>query len=117
LVESLARPGANVTGFLLFEHSISAKWTEIPKEIALADVIDVPKRYLELAVQYFERAEQADSPALQAKYRELAGDYRDKALEMLNAPAKAAVAAVAERRSGHFARPPPRALAPSSRRP
>lgn len=84
MIESLARPGANVTSFLLFEYSISAQWTEIPKEIAPDDVIDVPTRYLELAVQYFERAEQADSPALQAKYRELAGDYRDKALEMLN---------------------------------
>jgi putative ABC transport system substrate-binding protein len=34
LVESLARPGGNVTGFMLFEISISAKWLELLKEIA-----------------------------------------------------------------------------------
>jgi putative ABC transport system substrate-binding protein len=33
-VASLARPGLNVTGFLLFEYSISAKWLELLKEIA-----------------------------------------------------------------------------------
>jgi hypothetical protein len=39
----------------------------------MADVIDVPSRYFKLAVQNFERAERADNPALQAKFRELAG--------------------------------------------
>src|SRR6516165_7799047 len=33
-VESLARPGGNITGFLLFEYSISGKWLELLKEIA-----------------------------------------------------------------------------------
>jgi putative ABC transport system substrate-binding protein len=33
-VESLARPGGNTTGFLLFEYSISGKWLELLKEIA-----------------------------------------------------------------------------------
>jgi putative ABC transport system substrate-binding protein len=33
-VESLARPGGNVTGFALFEYSLSAKWLELLKEIA-----------------------------------------------------------------------------------
>ena len=33
-VESLARPGGNVTGFLSFEYSLSAKWLELLKEIA-----------------------------------------------------------------------------------
>jgi putative tryptophan/tyrosine transport system substrate-binding protein len=33
-VNSLARPGGNVTGFALFEFSISAKWVELLKEIA-----------------------------------------------------------------------------------
>jgi len=33
-VESLARPGGNVTGFSLFEYGISAKWLELLKEIA-----------------------------------------------------------------------------------
>jgi len=33
-VESLARPGGNMTGFTLFEYSTSAKWLELLKEIA-----------------------------------------------------------------------------------
>ncbi|MFO0987732.1 MAG: ABC transporter substrate binding protein [Alphaproteobacteria bacterium] len=33
-VESLARPGGNATGFLLFEYSFAAKWLELLKEIA-----------------------------------------------------------------------------------
>ena len=33
-VNSLARPGGNVTGFTLFEYGISAKWLELLKEIA-----------------------------------------------------------------------------------
>ena len=34
LVDSLARPGGNVTGFMNFEYSISGKWLELLKEIA-----------------------------------------------------------------------------------
>jgi putative ABC transport system substrate-binding protein len=34
LVTSLARPGANATGFTVFEYAISAKWLELLKEIA-----------------------------------------------------------------------------------
>ena len=33
LVESLARPGGNITGFSLFEYSIGAKWLELLKQI------------------------------------------------------------------------------------
>jgi putative tryptophan/tyrosine transport system substrate-binding protein len=33
MVESLARPGGNVTGFTLFEYGMSAKWLEILKQI------------------------------------------------------------------------------------
>jgi ABC-type uncharacterized transport system substrate-binding protein len=33
-VESLARPGGNVTGFLSFEYGLTAKWLELLKEIA-----------------------------------------------------------------------------------
>ena len=33
-VESLARPGGNATGFILFEYSMSGKWLELLKEIA-----------------------------------------------------------------------------------
>src|SRR5262249_12986459 len=34
LVESLAHPGGNTTGFTIFEYSISGKWLELLKEIA-----------------------------------------------------------------------------------
>ena len=34
LVESLARPGGNATGFMSFESAISAKWLELLKEVA-----------------------------------------------------------------------------------
>jgi len=34
LIESLARPGGNVTGFTPFEFGISAKWLELLKQIA-----------------------------------------------------------------------------------
>ena len=33
-VESLARPGGNATGFLLYEYSLGGKWLELLKEIA-----------------------------------------------------------------------------------
>ena len=33
-VESLARPGGNVTGFMIFEYSIGGKWLELLKQIA-----------------------------------------------------------------------------------
>jgi putative tryptophan/tyrosine transport system substrate-binding protein len=34
LVDNLARPGGNTTGFMLFEYSSSEKWLELLKEIA-----------------------------------------------------------------------------------
>jgi hypothetical protein len=34
LVESLARPGGNVTGFLSFEYSLSGKWPELLRQVA-----------------------------------------------------------------------------------
>ena len=36
LVESLARPGGNITGFTAYESSIGEKWLELLKEIARA---------------------------------------------------------------------------------
>lgn len=33
LVQSLARPGSNITGFMNFEYSVSGKWLEILKQI------------------------------------------------------------------------------------
>ena len=35
-VDSLARPGGNATGFILFEYGMSAKWLELLKQIAPA---------------------------------------------------------------------------------
>jgi putative tryptophan/tyrosine transport system substrate-binding protein len=35
-VDSLARPGGNATGFLMFEYGISGKWVELLKQIAPA---------------------------------------------------------------------------------
>jgi putative ABC transport system substrate-binding protein len=34
LIKSLARPGANITGFAAFEYAVAAKWLELLKEIA-----------------------------------------------------------------------------------
>ena len=34
VVDSLARPGGNVTGFMIFEYSMGGKWLELLKEIA-----------------------------------------------------------------------------------
>jgi putative ABC transport system substrate-binding protein len=34
LVDTLARPGGNTTGFMLFEYSLSGKWLEFLKQIA-----------------------------------------------------------------------------------
>ena len=34
LVDTLARPGGNTTGFMLFEYSLSGKWPELLKQIA-----------------------------------------------------------------------------------
>ena len=34
VVESLARPGGNVTGLTHFEYSVSEKWLQLLKEIA-----------------------------------------------------------------------------------
>src|SRR5262249_49059435 len=33
-IDSLLRPGGNITGFLLFEYSLSGKWVDLLKEIA-----------------------------------------------------------------------------------
>jgi len=33
-VESLARPGGNVTGFMMYEYAMAAKWLELLKEMA-----------------------------------------------------------------------------------
>jgi putative tryptophan/tyrosine transport system substrate-binding protein len=35
-IESLARPGGNVTGFMMYEYSLAAKWLELLKEMVPA---------------------------------------------------------------------------------
>jgi putative ABC transport system substrate-binding protein len=34
MVASLARPGGNTTGFIVFEYALAAKWLQLLKEIA-----------------------------------------------------------------------------------
>ena len=33
-VESLARPGGNITGFMVYEYGLGAKWLELLKQLA-----------------------------------------------------------------------------------
>ena len=47
--------------------------------------VDKSSHYLELALQYFERSEQANNPQIRGKLRKLAQEYPDKALQMLAA--------------------------------
>ena len=45
-VESLSRPGGNVTGFMNFEYSLSAKWPELLRQISPApDASGSPSGY------------------------------------------------------------------------
>jgi putative ABC transport system substrate-binding protein len=64
-VTSLARPGGNLTGFLLFEGSITGKWLAMLKEmaprVARAAFVANPKTG---AYDYFLRAAQALAPSL-----------------------------------------------------
>src|SRR6516164_7500023 len=70
LVESLARPGRNVTGFMSFEIGVSAKWLELLKEIAPRVKRAAVLRTLSTAVGpgYFG-AIQAVAPALGVELR------------------------------------------------
>jgi len=62
LVESLAKPGGNVTGFVNLEPSIAGKWLELLKEIApLMDRVAVPYNpttapYAEIYLNNFKSA-------------------------------------------------------------
>jgi putative tryptophan/tyrosine transport system substrate-binding protein len=71
-VESLARPGGNTTGFVLYEYGMSAKWLELLKEIVpplkLAAVLRDPA-IASGAGQYVER-----------RRRNRAGRHRIRAL-------------------------------------
>jgi putative ABC transport system substrate-binding protein len=89
LVASLARPGGNLTGFLLYEASIVGKWLAMLKEIAprLARVAFVAPTSLG-SYDYFLRAAEAMAPAL--------------AIELV--PSKVETAADIERAVESFAR-------------
>jgi putative ABC transport system substrate-binding protein len=65
LVESLAHPGGNVTGFLLFEDSITGKWLAMLKEIApeltRVALVGNPKT---VPFDYYLHAAEAIAPSL-----------------------------------------------------
>jgi putative tryptophan/tyrosine transport system substrate-binding protein len=65
LVASLARPGGNLTGLLLYEEGITGKWLAMLKEIApglsRAALIANPKR---TPYDYFVRSAKSAAPAL-----------------------------------------------------
>jgi putative ABC transport system substrate-binding protein len=65
LVESLARPGGNITGFLLFEDGIVGKWLAMLKEIAPAltrvALVGNPKT---MPYDYYRRIAVALAPSL-----------------------------------------------------
>jgi putative tryptophan/tyrosine transport system substrate-binding protein len=91
LVASLARPGGNLTGLLLYEEGITGKWLAMLKEIApglsRAALIANPKR---TPYDYFVRSAKSVAPAL--------------AIEL--APSPVENAADIERVLGSFAREP-----------
>src|SRR5262249_37938426 len=65
LVASLARPGGNLTGLLLYEEGITGKWLAMLKEIApglsRAALIANPKR---TPYDYFVRSAKSVAPSL-----------------------------------------------------
>ena len=65
-VDSLARPGGNVTGFMNFEYSFSGKWLELLKEIA-PDVKRVAILRYTVASRSFLRYASAYSSFLQTQ--------------------------------------------------
>ena len=77
-VDSLARPGGNITGFILFEYSISAKWLQLLKEIAPGVTRAAVLRDPSIAVGPAQfAAMQAVAPSLGVELRPF--DVRDEA--------------------------------------
>ena len=81
---SLARPGGNITGFLLYEDSIAAKWLAMLKEVApqlaRAAFIANPK---DMPYDYFWRSAEAAARALSIQltpYRVASVDDIEKAV-------------------------------------
>jgi hypothetical protein len=64
-VESLVRPGGNLTGFLLYEESITGKWLAMLKEIApavtRAAIVSNPKT---VPYDYFLHGAESAAPSL-----------------------------------------------------
>jgi len=81
----------------------------------VSGVADKSNLYLNLAIKYFERADKANSPALKAKFRELAVEYRDQALRLMALQSDAEPVATA-RNIHEIARPRP-LLRPLASRP
>ena len=83
-VASLARPGGNITGFLLYEDSIAAKWLAMLKEVSprlarsafIANPADMP-------YDYFLRSTEAAARTLSIElvpYRVASADEIEKAI-------------------------------------
>jgi putative ABC transport system substrate-binding protein len=100
LVASLARPGGNVTGVLLYEEGIAGKWLAMLKEIApglmRAALITNPKTNI---FDYFVRTAKAAAPAL-------AIDIVPLPIENTDADIEGAVASFASMPSGALVVPP-----------
>jgi putative ABC transport system substrate-binding protein len=75
VVNSLARPGSNATGFVLFEHGFSAKWVELLKEISPGVKRVAVLREPTVAGIGQLAAMQAAAPSLQVELRPI--DVRD----------------------------------------
>jgi putative ABC transport system substrate-binding protein len=84
-VASLARPGGNITGFLLYEDSIAGKWLAMLKEIApqltRAALIANPK---DMPYEYFLRSAEAAARILPIEllpYRVASPDDVERVME------------------------------------
>jgi putative ABC transport system substrate-binding protein len=81
-VQSLARPGANITGFTIFEHSFAGKWLEMLKEVQPA--------MTRVAVM-----QNPDHPAWNAYLRAVRAIAEPMGVEMMPAPVNNPVEIVA----------------------
>jgi putative ABC transport system substrate-binding protein len=93
-VESLARPGANITGFSTFEPEIGSKWLELLREVnpglnAVAAIVDPGFRSFARVLQAIETA----APAMGLKVTNV--PFRDSGDDI-----ESAISAFAEARAG-----------------
>src|SRR5215212_9204326 len=73
-VTSLARPGGNITGFTIFEHSFAGKWLEMLKEVAPS-------------VTRVAVLQNPDHPAWSAYQRAVSAIAQPMGVEVVSAPA------------------------------